>query len=114
MPSAAPRVRAGIGQIAGDEPTEQEVQALLLRQESMFEWLYHEGMRMAQAEDWRGINRHHRMAAEWLGLEEPWARDPRKKGNVPCAACKTPIAEDASICPICGTILKALPRTWRN
>jgi hypothetical protein len=99
----------GIGLIAGDAPTEAELQVLLARQQAMFEWLYHEGMRMAQAEEWRGINRHHRMAAEWLGLEEPWARDPRKKGNQPCPACTVPISTDAFICPNCHTVLRALP-----
>jgi hypothetical protein len=99
----------GIGLIAGDEPTDEEIQVLLERQNLLFEYLYHEGMRMAQNQDWRGINRHHRMAAEWLGLEEVWARDPRKEGNRPCPACTVPISTYALICPNCRTHLQELP-----
>jgi hypothetical protein len=99
----------GIGVIAGDVPTEEEIAALLNRQHMLFDWLYHEGMRMAQSQDWRGINRHHRMAAAWLGLEEVWARDPRKEGNKPCPACTVPVSVNAAICPNCHVQLKELP-----
>jgi hypothetical protein len=106
---APPGSGPGIGLIAEETPTEEEIAILTARQNLLFEYLYHEGMRMAQNQDWRGINRHHRMAAEYLGLEEVWARDPRKEGNVPCPACTTPISVHAFICPSCGTVLKKLP-----
>lgn len=99
----------GIGLIAGHTPTQQEIEALIERQTVLFDYLFHEGQRLSQEHDWRNITRHHRMAAEWLDLEQPWARDLKKAATVPCPACTVPIAQTAYICPFCHTTIRELP-----
>jgi len=99
----------GIGVIAGPEPTEEEIAGLIERQTVMFTWQYHEGQRMAQQHDWRGIDRHVRLAAAWLGMDEIWARDLHKSDVEPCPACHAPISKGVYICIACGTVLRALP-----
>lgn len=108
---APPGSGPGIGLLEKERPSKQELDALYERQGMLFEWLYQEGLRLAQNQEWRGINRHHRLSAQWLGREEPWAIDTRVE-PVPmeeCPACGSPMPANKSICRSCGTVVRELP-----
>jgi hypothetical protein len=108
---APPGTGPGIGLIAGPMPTDEEIQALYTRQDLMFEWLYQEGLRLAQNQEWRGIDQRHRLAAAWLNREEPWAID---SGRImpeveECPACGSEIPAGKAICRVCRTQIRELP-----
>ena len=92
---APPGSGPGVGLLAGQTPTEEERQALHARQDLLFEYLYQDGLRLAQNQEWRGINHNHRLAAKWLEREEPWAIDTGR----PTTALEE--------CPLCGATIPA-------
>jgi len=86
----------GVGLIAGEFPTEEELAALYARQDQMFEYFYQDGLRLAQNQEWRGINGYHRLSAQWFGREEPWALDIAKASKP---------AVELEECPLCGSMI---------
>ena len=91
---APPGSGPGVGLIAGETPRPDELAALYARQDLMFEYFYQDGLRLAQNQEWRGINHNHRLAARWLEREEPWAIEMSK---APVAALEE--------CPMCGGMI---------
>ena len=101
----------GVGLIAGETPTVAELKVLHERQNLLFEFYYQEGLRLAQNQEWRGIDHRHRMAALYLEREQPWAIDSEKSMEQfeECPACGSPMPAGKSICRSCGTIVRELP-----
>lgn len=101
----------GVGLIAGDTPTDEEIQALYDRQDVMFEYFYQDGLRLAQNQEWRGINGHHRLAAKWLEREEPWAIDTGRQTAAleECPLCGSMIPASKAFCMVCKQQIRELP-----
>jgi hypothetical protein len=94
--------RPGIKIIAGDTPTEAELEEMRASQRGYFEGLWHEAVGMAAKHQWKFITDTHRAAARWLGLDAPWvANIGTSQDWKHCTACYEKIDARASVCKVC-------------
>src|SRR6185312_10003537 len=98
--------RPGVMEIAGPEPTEDELRQMREQQTVLFEALYHQG-KLLSVNDWKRITEPMRMAGTYLGRSDSWL-NPENSG-VECPACAEPISSRAAICKHCGYKIRAVP-----
>ena len=102
-------LQLGIGVIAGDEPTEQELAHLLEQTRGTCEWLVQDGNDKTVKGEQTNITNIHRLAAEWLygtGAQRlPWYRRMDLQETKSCVACAETIDSSATKCKHCGTEL---------
>jgi hypothetical protein len=101
--------KPGIGIIAGDEPTAEELAALRSGQSSLFNWLITDAMGKHMSGEGVLISDMHRMAAKEMldkGAERlPWYPTTDFAAVKNCIACGKQINENAIRCEHCTTML---------
>lgn len=113
MIEATPEDKPGLFWLFGQHPKDEikKVQAsrLLEVKASQMRW-FARLVRLAD-DDWsknrqnRTISMIQREAAKWLGLDREWISDFATQAENRCLACRSMIDPEASICPICHTIV---------
>lgn len=96
----------GIMIIEGAVPTSEEIADATARQEAYFRNLVYEGDECFTKEGGINITDLHRVAAEWMGLNDrPWIKPLTSAALMPggCPACKEPVKDGAVICKHCHT-----------
>lgn len=103
----------GVGVIAGDVPTADELSELGRKQTSFFEALYYAGQKLSQDNNWKNITELHRQAALYLqknSSDSPWVKPFNPDDLKSCPACQSRISALAFICPICRTTIARMPK----
>lgn len=96
----------GIMIIAGDTPTEEELETVRNRQEEFFNFLINTADDYEQKGERHMITDVHRKAAEWMGVQgRSWAKAMREKRYIPCPECQEDILEGARKCKHCQSVL---------
>lgn len=96
----------GIIIIAGTTPTEDELEAVRIRQEEFFNFLINTADDYEQRGERHLITDIHRAAAEWMGVQgRSWAKAIREKRYIPCPECQEDILEGARKCKHCQSVL---------
>lgn len=105
-PGNASGARPGIMIIAGDTPTQTELDAMWASQTEYFRWL------VKRADDYwiqgkrEYISSDHRRALRWLGSEDrDWFQEIAEVLKKRCYACAEEINTDAIVCKHCSTNL---------
>lgn len=110
MVDVPPGIGPGIMEIANSAPTTAELEHMNSMQTAFFEYMFSMGEKHFLAKTFKEISKPMFLAAEWFGRTVNWASTTAAANLVPCGACKQQIPSDASVCHICGTKLKALPK----
>ena len=99
----------GIKIIRGSVPHVDELRDMKEELSRFANWQFQKAEQHARLNEWKEISETMRVCAKWLGQDRIWS-EPQKAGELTaCAACRETISSLASVCPKCGTKLKALP-----
>jgi hypothetical protein len=102
----------GIMMLAGDKPTQAELDYLVERQTAYFRWLVRAADEYHIKGDGRFITEDHRRALRWLGSEDrQWYRQINTVMLKRCVACAEEINDMATVCKHCST---NLVKFWRE
>lgn len=104
--------RPGIAVIEGEEPTDQELAALLAVQRGYFEGLYQEAKDLSARHEHKKIGDFHRAASVWLGHKEDWAANRGESIDwKDCLACYSRIDARATVCKVCRSAQEPVDAT---
>lgn len=105
-------LRPGIIAMAGDYPTEDELQKARQMQTAHFEFLYHDAVALHADGKTREITNLHRVACSWLGRNDlPFLRKIQQRSLKPCPACGEDIMYEAMKCKHCN---ESLPEWYQR
>ena len=95
------------GSLPGPGP--KELSHMVEVQTAYFEYLFQEGEKYHQRNEWKEITNSMRLAADWLGYSRVWSHRAIARDSGPCPACTKIIPTAAAVCPECHTQIRALP-----
>lgn len=104
-----PGALPGIMEITHSVPTQDELQQMKDQQMAYMEFIFMEAEREARIDVRRIPTERARMAADYLGRHTAWSHPSETAGTAPCPACRQSIPEDAYVCHLCGTKIRAFP-----
>jgi hypothetical protein len=85
------------------------IRNLVTAQDAFFTFLFYDGQKLAQQNEWKSITSLHRTAAEWLGKQALWIKPETSESHKDCPACFTKVDSRAFICPNCRTQIAPKP-----
>lgn len=106
VPSGA---KPGIIEVVNSVPSQAELRQMDTQQSLYFEYLFAEGERLHNQNDWKEITETMRLAAEWLGHKRTWSHQAIARDAAPCPFCTKIIPNSALVCEYCSKTVKALP-----
>lgn len=96
----------GVLVIAGDAPTQAEIDRAMMLHTIHCEALRREAHEMwIQGKQREAAQEQFKRASLWLGYgDDPWVRKPRVTTLVACPWCRKEIDGEAAVCPECGKV----------